>query len=240
MRPFYFLGLDLGQRSDYTALAVVEEPLWVTEAAQLAGNKTGWISPADLPPAVRERAATAEGPEAPTLALRHLERFPLGTPYPAIVERVAALLSQPPLAGHTSLVVDATGVGRPVVDMLQQANLKPIAVTITGGGSVVRDGRDLRVPKRDLAMTVQTLLQSRRLTFAAALPLIDTLTAELQAFEVKINPDTAHDSYLSWRDGMHDDLVLAVSLACWYRNHLNPHGARGFSMKYTSSTRWTG
>jgi hypothetical protein len=112
-------------------------------------------------------------------------------------------------------LVDATGVGRPVVDALKAADLEPYAVTITGGDSVIRDGNELRAPKRDLAMCIQVLLQERRLSFAAGLALLDVLKNELQSFEVKINPQTAHDSYLAWREGAHDDLVLAVALAAW-------------------------
>ncbi len=32
---------------------------------------------------------------------------------------------------------------------------------------------------------------------------------------MKINISTAHDSYEAWREGDHDDLVLAVAMACW-------------------------
>lgn len=41
------------------------------------------------------------------------------------------------------------------------------------------------------------------------------LSGELQNFKVKINPETAHDSYGAWREGQHDDLVLAVALGLW-------------------------
>jgi hypothetical protein len=90
----YFVGLDLGQATDYTALAVLEK----TEALVTQQPRT----------VVR------------TYAVRHLERLPLGTAYPAVVARTVALVAQPPLAGCT-LGVDMTGVGRPVVDMLRQA-----------------------------------------------------------------------------------------------------------------------
>lgn len=43
----------------------------------------------------------------------------------------------------------------------------------------------------------------------------ETLIRELQNFQVKINVDTAHDSYGAWREGTNDDLVLAVALALW-------------------------
>ena len=41
------------------------------------------------------------------------------------------------------------------------------------------------------------------------------LKKELLNFRVKINISTSHDSYEAWREGDHDDLVLAVALACW-------------------------
>ena len=51
---------------------------------------------------------------------------------------------------------------------------------------------------------------------APALTHAQTLERELQNFQVKINLDTAHDSYGAWREGSHDDLVLAVALALWF------------------------
>jgi hypothetical protein len=44
----------------------------------------------------------------------------------------------------------------------------------------------------------------------------DVLRQELLNFRRKINLKTAHDSYEHWREGDHDDLVLAAGLACWW------------------------
>lgn len=85
------------------------------------------------------------------------------------------------------LVVDQTGVGRPVVDMLRAADLLPIALTITGGDTVTQDGRDYRVPERDFVSTVSVLLQAERLKIASSLKEASTLTAELLAFKVSIS-----------------------------------------------------
>ena len=48
------------------------------------------------------------------------------------------------------VVADATGVGMPVVEMLQDAGLKAriVPVTITRGGSARRDGGLWHVPRR--------------------------------------------------------------------------------------------
>ena len=184
----YTLGLDLGQAHDYTALTII--------------RKYPVPSPARY--------------EVPWL-----ERYPLGTSYPAIVAAVAGrcrqLVAQGVREGVPDLIVDATGVGRPVVDLLRRERLPVtlIDVTITGGDTATQQGRSWRVPKRELVSAAQVLLQSGRLKVAEALPDTATLTRELLNFQVKIS-EQAHDSYGAWREGTHDDLVLAVALACWY------------------------
>jgi hypothetical protein len=66
-------------------------------------------------------------------------------------------------------------------------------------------------------------LQNGRLKVARELPLAETLKTELLNFRVKIDPKTAHDSYEHWREGDHDDLVLATAMACWYRQWFNTY-----------------
>jgi hypothetical protein len=89
-------------------------------------------------------------------------------------------------------------------------------VTITGGDTAsTEDPWHLRVPKRDLVGTLVALLQTGRLRVAEGLELAPALVNELVNFKMKINLDTGHDSYEAWRESVHDDLVLAVALACW-------------------------
>ncbi len=148
---------------------------------------------------------------------RHLERFPLGTPYPAIVAAVAGMLKQPPLADFPPrLAVDETGVGAPVVDLFRQARLNAVLhpIHITGGATVNYDRGVEYVPKRDLVSVVQVALQTDKLKVASALPEAQTLVRELQDFQVKIT-EAANDTYGAWREGAHDDLVLAVALALY-------------------------
>lgn len=235
----YFLGLDLGQSSDPSALAIIEQPFWVSEedAERLNTRGAGWISPAPMTSHQREVLRSLnyhQGvPGTPVLALGHLQRWPLRTPYPTIVQDVAAILNRPPLQGSRSaLVVDKTGVGAPVVDLLRQAGTKPIAVTITAGTNVLHDPvtGDLHVPKRDLVSTVAVLLEQQRLQIANQLPEAATLSAELQNFRRKITP-VGNDQYAAWRESKHDDLVLATALAAWYREwffrRLDVANARG-------------
>ncbi len=201
----FVLGVDLGKVRDFTALAIVEKVPAPLKAVQ----------PDPLSPRVEQ---VPDGPSS--LHLRHLERVPKGTTYPAVVElvgkRKAALTSG---NSRPALVVDHTGVGVAVVDLFEDAGLQPIAITITGGDVVSREGRHFRVPKRELVTTTHVAMQTGRLKFAASLPDLATLEQELAAFNYKIS-DAGHDTYGAWREGKHDDLVLAVALAVWYAEHI--------------------
>jgi len=142
-----------------------------------------------------------------------------GTPYTEIVDRVKEIMAEQP---HASLVVDQTGVGAPVIDMFERANLNPVGVMIHGGADESCEGGTWKVPKRNLAGVTQVLLQTRRLKIAPG-PLRDILINELLNFRVKIDPLTAHDSYSAWREQDHDDLVLAVALAAWWGEHIRKY-----------------
>src|SRR5215211_1836979 len=115
----YYMGLDLGQAQDYTALAIIEEPVW---------DGARWLSPAGMG---REHLALLHGrtrregrPANPVLSVRHLERFELGTRYTEVVERIRELLYTSPLAGKPScLSVDKTGVGAAVLDVFENSGI---------------------------------------------------------------------------------------------------------------------
>lgn len=121
-------------------------------------------------------------------------------------------------------------------EMMRAVDLSPVAITITGGDTVSRDGQDYRVPKRDLVSVVQVLLQSERLKIASSLKEAQTLTSELLAFRVSISLK-GHDSYGNdvgpWRENPHDDLVLAVASATWYgENYRAPPLRRSTSFSF--------
>lgn len=186
--PGFIVGVDVGQAHDHTALAIVQ-PRW--------------------------RRDDPEAALAPIYDIRYLDRAPLGTSYPGLVRAIARMLTQPPLDGGARLIVDATGVGRPIVDLFIEHGLRPIAVTVTAGDQVNGRGRAVRVPKRDIASSLQRILQEERLRIASALHHAGTLVDEMLDFRVRITA-SGHDQYGTWREGAHDDLVFAVAIALWH------------------------
>jgi len=226
----YYCGLDLGQVRDYSALAVVsydaeylaarERRAKIEEDYESMARMRGRESVNQLSFERRSERGWAleENPMPEKIyVVRHLQRFPLGTSYRGIVEGVRTVLETPPLKGNHVLAVDATGVGVAVTGMLSEAGLSFKGVTITGGDREHHDGNSYRVPKRDLIAQAQVLLQNRRLKVVPTLAEAATLTQELTNFRYKISA-SGHDSYEAWREGDHDDLVLALALAVWQIN----------------------
>jgi hypothetical protein len=186
----YFIGLDLGPAGEYAALAVLERP-----------------------------RMTPRNQAKPAYALRHLQRYALGTPYPAIVEDTRTLLRTPPMPGSI-LVIDKTGVGQAVLKLFQDGLKDRVCcgfwpVTIAAGlqGETYVNGR-MSVAKQELVGTLQVLLQTRRLQVAKTLPETTELVRELEAFRTKPTKLTGEVEVM-WREGPHNDLVLAVALAGW-------------------------
>ena len=165
----YFIGVDLGQRQDFTAVAVVEK--------------------------------AAMGP----MLVRHLERMALGMPYTKVVARVCEITRHPKLAGESRLVVDATGVGAPVVELLRAAGLagRLTAVTITGGERSHGRSEEWHVPRKELLAGVEVLLDSRELRISGRLAETERLVRELTSLRLR------------GESGEHDDLAIALGLACW-------------------------
>jgi hypothetical protein len=141
----------------------------------------------------------------------YLQRLPLGTTYPQVVSHVVQLLSRLPVG--TELVIDYTGVGRPVYDMFIAANLSPIGVLISGGTAETQEGSIYSVPKINLVSRLQALLHEGRLKIHKDLTDAPVLVRELQDYRTQYTPSGALT--FNARTGRHDDLVLALAVAAW-------------------------
>ncbi len=165
----YYLGLDLGQRRDFLALAVVEK-------------------------------------EQRELSVVHLERMELGDSLILeVVTRVCEVMRNPKMGGACKLVVDATGVGAPVVDLLRAAGMtaRLTAVTITSGERATGQGERWRVPRGDLLAGSEVALEAGELKICRRMKDAERLVRELERMESEGG------------GGEHDDLVFAVALAVW-------------------------
>jgi hypothetical protein len=195
-RTRYVAGLSLGPAGMFTGLTVLEK---------------------------HYRAAKHGFQTDSSYAVRHLARFPPGTPYARVVDALRAVFAEPPVRQGT-LVVDQTGVGRAVFESVRDADLGAGGVyglAVTAGHAAAPDERGgWLVPKKDLVGVLQVLLQEKRIKVAPALEQAATLAGELQQFQLKAVP--LDPSAVEWRERPHDDLVLAVACAAWQAERPGP------------------
>lgn len=194
----WFVGVDLGQSTDPTAINVMNHRVTPLD---------DWIM--DM------KAERWKQRKIEHFDVRHLERLPLGMSYPKQIQRVADLLARAPLDKlKPKLVIDETGVGRPVGDMFDVAGLRPSRVTITAGLEATQHGaKTWHVPKGLLISNVEARLHAGELRFAVEAPDAAALKDELKDFKRKIS-EAGRTTYAA-RVGAHDDLVLSVAIALW-------------------------
>ena len=202
LTPDYALGADLGQAADYTAISLVK--------------RVGDVEP----PYIRGETQ---------FLLYGLERLALGTSYVDVVRHVESrlmipdLASKPPKPGRNcDLVIDASGCGRPVFDLFVERGLEPVGITITNGLTWTCVGhRQYHVPRLDIVSeTVVAIEQGVLITPSESeLPLVAALREELQNIGRRTRPVTGRAEYIAYREGVHDDLVFAVSMALWWIMH---------------------
>jgi len=210
-----YLGLDLGQLTDFTAAAELERSLSIGERGWPERNSFGFPRYIFTCTAIR--------------------RYPLGTPYHEIVNHVVNQLKRPELQPSTRLVIDATGVGIGIEEMFRAAlsasEVPCYAISITAGRGSSRVGPNrFHVSKMELVGATREALEAGRLKVPKELEHAATLARELQNFRVKIT--TASNETFEARSGMHDDLVLALALPVWLANqrpmemYVDPDGPR--------------
>lgn len=194
----FVVGVDLGQAHDPTAVCVVER------------ISSWWYT---TPKAQRTEHLPTK------YHVRHLERLKLETPYPAQIAHIRSLLKREPLVSQEPTVaLDYTGVGRPVFDMFKAARVpRLLGINITSGLTPEPTAVGWSVPKVELVSNVQAMLHAGHLKIARELPEAGALLRELQDF--RVNFTTAGNATFGAREGMHDDLVLALAIAVFAVNH---------------------
>lgn len=186
-KPAWFLGLDLAQRQDFTALAVLE----------LKWTITG------------RDAATWEHLWTPSLIVRALDRYELAQSYStyteAVEDRVLGIRECDPTS-KIHLALDAAGPGAPIVDDFRNSGIDASVhpITITGGAHPTHSTHGANVPRRALVTRTLLLMEQGTLQVQPGLENWPALREEL----LRLRAGDSHSK-------AHDDLAIALTLAVW-------------------------
>lgn len=209
------VGVDVGQIHDPTAIAVAEVMQMHTGKYRYDSTQTtGHLDPQGqwVPATGVDPVMTSE------YTIRHIRRLALGTSYPDVAIHIADMLCSPLFASRSvRLLIDVTGVGRPVYEDLgkeiklrkeaQHVQIKPIS--FSHGEKYNRSTGVLG--KAYLVSRLQSLLQGGRV-HAPNTPEVKATLDELKVYEIKV--DTNGSDTYGAITGKHDDLATALALCC--------------------------
>lgn len=209
------VGCDIGQIHDPSAMCVCEVSQHFTGKYRQVGKQTlghhdpkgNWIPPTGIEQVMRSE-----------YTVRHITRLPLGTSYPDVALHIAGMLSKDLFQKrNVRVLLDVTGVGRPVYDDLKREialrpeckhiQLRPIS--FSHGEKYNRSTGVLG--KAFLVSKLQSLLQGGRVHAPKTKEVLATLE-ELKVYEIKVS-DEGKDTY-GGSIGKHDDLATCLALAC--------------------------
>ncbi len=153
--------------------------------------------------AINTRFVDAYTKWSETRQVRYARQFKLGMSYGDLTQEVARVYRSVERLGTATLVFDQTGVGD-AVDELIRENLRGAQVE----GVVIT-----QEIKRDIYAAIETALEKRDLRIAENCHSSKELKQELLTVEIRRIGQGY--KYGAFESGAHDDLVMALGLACW-------------------------
>jgi hypothetical protein len=137
------------------------------------------------------------------------------TPLDVQAARIVKLAATPEMEAVSAWIIDATGIGSALVDLLKREHRLgnfprfPTGYALTGG----RESGPGSVPKATVVSGLITAYNAGRLSFAAGVPIIADLIRELAAY----TPEVSADGRIRWGNDSslseYDDTVIALGLA---------------------------
>lgn len=156
--------------------------------------------------------------------VKHIERLPLKIKYGRIMQRIKDISAENHHA--MTIVIDQTGVGKPVVDLIEadlsKLGVEVIGVTITKGYNI----NGWNIPKKYLISSLKAGLQTKKVKIARNLiepEILEITKNELLNYREDTKKLPAEDAlYDNWRNGEHDDIVLSLSIGIFAASMLYP------------------
>ena len=203
-RSEYIAGLDLGKQHDRSVFSVIHH----TRTPIETDGPEAWI--------IDDRARVCRQASITRYDLLVMSTLPLKMDYVSQALLVRELISREPLVStKAKLIVDISGVGMGVADLMRSQGLRFIGVQITAGTEQTQvDGENYRVAKQLLVSKLEAALHANELRVPELLPEESEFKKELESFKRKAKTSGAN----TWSadTGEFDDRVMSVAYAIWW------------------------
>lgn len=200
----YIISIDIAKKEDRTVIAIGQKANEFTGD----GRVTSFLNVLDMQ------------------MIEHLS-------YPDLARYIKRLDLNADLHGNNDLLVDSTGVGEAVCDLLEDIGLSPERIIFTGGDTSRISGQknaagfitrmQTNVPKHELVDTLQMCLQERRIRLAEGIPFEQDIRKQFSHF-VGVMSKSKNMIYNNDSDDVHDDIVCAMAMMAWH--FMQSDGAR--------------
>ena len=226
------IGIDIGQIHDPTAICVSEVEQVDTGRVRITGKQTlghhddhgSWVPPTGSEPVMRSE-----------YIVRFIKRLPLNTSYPDVAIYIADMLDNELFVNRNiRILLDVTGVGRPVYNSLEREislrrNNTTYHLQMTVGGPTWKTGKHTlhlkpisftygetynrskgTLGKAFLVSRLQSILQEKRI-HGPDTPEMKATLDELRVYQIKVS-DEGKEQFGA-KIGAHDDLAVAMALS---------------------------
>jgi hypothetical protein len=139
-----------------------------------------------------------------------------GLPYDQIVDWVVKTVNNPAFnkGEPCAFLLDSTGVGVAVKDMLKAKGIRPKAITITAGDAYSRVGAEFHVGKARLIGKFLGAFDAGKVHVNPNMPIWSQVENEMLSFRAEMSAQGRVK--MEAQQGEHDDMLLALAMAVWY------------------------
>jgi len=111
-------------------------------------------------------------------------------------------------------ILDATGVGAAVADILKAKGMPVKEITITAGNSTTRQGNRIHVGKPRLIGKLLGAFDAGKLHINPAMPILPLLEKEMLGFRAELSAQG--NTKFEAEEGENDDMLMSLAQGVWY------------------------
>ena len=209
----YIVSVDIGQRTDPFCVHIYRDFAKIVDGSEVLKTDDRIVHYLDL----------------------MYEDQAKGLEYETMADYLATLVRHTAISNNYDMVVDSTGIGSAIVEMLRKRRLNPIPIWYTSSGSVkeiytpmgqifssqhtlgsARALKEIHVPKADLVSSGMVLMQQGRLRITEGVKHIQRITTQLDRFKRFVDERTRRVTYEAESEAVHDEDVVCYLMAAWW------------------------
>jgi len=230
----YIVSVDIAKKADYTGVQIFRQVPLIREGKKLLGQRDMKMTKYDL------------------VYMTKIQ----GLNYNVVAEKILRIITLDNLLGNSDLIVDGSGVGEAVIDIMRGLNMNPISIVFTGGdltrevydtisnvfsnSSATLGGmkvlKQINVPKKDMVDCAVVALQQGLIRLSPNIKYREEFLDQLSKFKGKIN-EKGNVRYEADKESTHDDLVACFLMFCWWQHYNQPRELEEIEEQHTNNTR---